>query len=119
MPRRPFHARGGKSAAGGQGDVAQEAGLSSHILPNAANLVGVSFMALSLVKMLPRAGWSDGVDELLASAGLVFLVSVVLSYASLRRRRCSARLENWAERLFLLGLGIIILASAILAFDLG
>jgi hypothetical protein len=103
-------------------DVADSGGqnnLSGHILPNAANLVGVCMMALSLVKLLPRKGWSDNVDEMMAAASVVFLLSVALSYASLRTRRKSGKkLETWAERVFLLGLGIIIISATILAFDI-
>ncbi len=91
--------------------------LSRHILPTAANLVGVCIMSLSLVKLMPRHGWSSWVDEILAMDSLVFLVSVALSYASLRTERYACGLENWAERLFLSGLLLIILASLVLTFD--
>lgn len=93
--------------------------LAGYILPNAANLVGVCIMALSLVKLLPRHGWTDNVDEVLAIDSMLFLASVALSYASLRMRSRSARLEAWAERIFLLGLGLIMLASGALAFGIG
>jgi len=100
--------------------VTQEpSGLAGHILPTSANLVGVSVMALSLVKLLPRQGWSGYVDEMLAVASVVFLISVTLSYVSLRLRKESCRLENWAEVIFLLGLGIIIASATILAFGIG
>ncbi len=90
--------------------------LSSHILPTAANLVGVCIMSLSLVKLLPRHGWSNWVDEALAIDSLIFLGSVALSYASLRVEHNANNLEAWAERLFLTGLILIILASLVLAF---
>jgi len=90
--------------------------VSSHILPAAANLVGVCIMSLSLVKLLPRHGWTSWVDEALAIDSLIFLVSVALSYASLRIKSSNLRLETWAERLFLCGLTLIILSSLVLAF---
>lgn len=92
---------------------------SSHILPTSANLVGVCIMSLSLIKLLPRHGWSSLVDEALAIDSLVFLASVALSYASLRIQRHSASLENWAELCFLGGLFLVILASLVLAYDIG
>jgi hypothetical protein len=99
--------------------VGDGSGLSGHILPNAANLVGVCIMALSLVKLLPRHGWSASVDKMLAGASVIFLISVAYSYASLRISRHSGKaLEVWAERVFLLGLGIIIVSATILAFDI-
>lgn len=93
--------------------------ISSHILPTSANLVGVCIMALSLVKLLPRHGWSSWVDEILAIDSMVFLVSVALSYASLRIKGCTSKLENWAEMFFLGGLVLIILASLVLAYGIG
>lgn len=101
---------------GAESEIGNVAG---YILPNAANLVGVSIMALSLVKLLPRHGWSDYVDEMLAVASVTFLASVALSYASLRLRNQDCRLELWAEKLFLLGLGIMIVGASILAFAIG
>lgn len=93
--------------------------ISSHILPTSANLVGVCIMSLSLVKLLPRHGWSAWVDEMLAIDSMVFLVSVALSYASLRIKGCTANLENWAEMFFLGGLVLIILASLVLTYGIG
>jgi hypothetical protein len=93
--------------------------ISSHILPTSANLVGVCIMSLSLVKLLPRHGWSTWVDEMLALDSMVFLVSVALSYASLRIKRHSPTLENWAELFFLGGLVLIILASLVLTYGIG
>lgn len=94
-------------------------GVAGYILPNSANLVGVSIMALSLVKLLPRHGWSDYVDEMLAVASVTFLTSVALSYASLRLGSHASALELWAEKVFLLGLAIMIVAATILAFCIG
>ena len=92
--------------------------LSTHIMPTSSNLLGVCIMSLSLVKLLPRHGWSSLIDEALALDSVVFLVSVALSYASLRISRHAGRLENWAEMLFLFGLSIIILASLVLAYGI-
>ena len=116
LPKAPPSHQGADSAEAVAGE---SNALSGHILPNAANLVGACMMALSLVKLLPRKGWSDYVDEMLAVASVVFLISVALSYTSLRLRRKSGKtLEIWAERVFLVGLGIIIISATILAFDI-
>lgn len=92
---------------------------SSHILPTSANLVGVCIMSLSLVKLLPRHGWSAWVDEALALDSLVFLASVALSYSSLRVKSLAVRLESWAEMLFLCGLFLVMLVSLVLAWGIG
>lgn len=76
-------------------------------------------MSLSLVKLLPRHGWSNWVDEALAIDSLIFLASVALSYASLRFKGRSARLENWAELFFLGGLLMVIMSSLVLAYGIG
>ena len=89
---------------------------SNHILPTAANLVGVCMMAISVVKLLPRQGWTGAIDEILASASVFFLISVGLSYASLRVERHAARLERWAEIVFLYGLVVVIVAASVLAY---
>lgn len=99
-------------------NVVVNGSFSSHILPTSANLVGVCIMTLSLVKLLPRQGWSSLVDEALAIDSLVFLASVALSYASLRFQRQTNGLEKWAELFFLAGLLLIILASLVLAYGI-
>ena len=91
---------------------------SNHILPTAANLVGVCMMAISVVKLLPQKGWMGAIDEILASASVFFLISVALSYASLRVRRFAGKLETWAEIVFLCGLLIVIFAASVLAYDI-
>ena len=92
--------------------------LSTHILPTSANLLGVCIMSLSLVKLMPRHGWSVWIDEALALDGVVFLLSVALSYASLRFKERANRLENWAEMVFLFGLSVILLSAIVLAFTI-
>lgn len=71
-------------------------------------------MSLSLIKLLPRHGWSQLVDEMLALDSVVFLASVTLSYASLRSVRQAARPEAWAETIFLGGLLLVILSTLVL-----
>lgn len=56
---------------------------------------------------------------MLAIDSVIFLISVALSYASLRVKQENICLETWAERLFLSGLALIILASLVLAFGVG
>jgi cytochrome c oxidase assembly factor CtaG len=81
-------------------------------------MAGVCMMAISLIKLLPRHGWTDLFDEVLALAGVVFLVSVALSFASLRRREQAAKLERWAENVFLCGLVSVIVAAIGLAYGM-
>lgn len=92
--------------------------LSSHILPTSANLVGACMCAIPLVKLLPRTGWANWIDEVLLFASLLFLVSASLSYASIRTAGQAERLENSAETIFLAGLGAVFVALLGLALNM-
>ncbi len=99
-----------------RGDAAQ--GLSAHILPTSATMIGVCMTVLSIGRL--RHGGRSGVliDKLLAIDALIFLASAVLSFTSMRTRRVSeaGRGETWAELLFLLGLAVLALGAVVLAF---
>jgi len=70
-----------------------------------------------LVELLPRHGWSSLIDEVLASASVVFLLSVAFSYAAIRLGHRARRLETYAELIFLTGLVMIIASALVLAYD--
>lgn len=89
--------------------------LSSHILPTAANLVGACVCAIPLVKLLPRRGWAQWIDEALVLAALVFLTSAGVSYLSLRFSGNRDRVERIAEHIFLFGLVVVFFALVGLA----
>jgi hypothetical protein len=59
------------------------------------------------------------IDNILAVDSLVFLASTVLSYVSLRRERDLRWLERLADLVFLVGLLLIVLASFMLAWEVG
>lgn len=93
-------------------------GLSAHILPTSATMIGVCMTVLS-IGHLRQGGHSRVVlDKLLAVDALMFLASAVLSFMSMRSRRAGRpqRLEGWAESVFLLGLGVLALGAVVLAF---
>lgn len=56
------------------------------------------------------------VDKLLAANALVFLVSALLSFISMRSNRFGNRLEARAEIVFITGLGLLALGAVLLAF---
>jgi hypothetical protein len=81
--------------------------LASHILPNAATMIGVCVTAVGLVKVAEAHIGPSSVDNYCAMAGIVFLVSAFCSYLSLRTEDGSAladRLERIADQCFMLGL---------------
>ena len=54
----------------------------------------------------------------LAIDSVLFLLSALLSFLSLRSGRSAMRYERWAEILFLAALGLVALASVVLAFEI-
>ena len=100
--------------------MAERSDVSRHILPTAATMVGVCVTVISIVRVVEvNAEVSTIIDDLLAVDGLVFLGSTLLSYASLRKEEATPRLERFADWLFLSGLGIMVIASFMLAWEVG
>ncbi|MDR6534551.1 hypothetical protein [Variovorax soli] len=91
-------------------------GLSAHILPTSATMVGVCMTVLSIGRLRRNGGSGVLIDKLLAIDALVFLASAVLSFASMRSRRQGPRHERRAELLFLAGLAILTLGAVAIAF---
>ncbi|MBJ2154777.1 hypothetical protein [Variovorax sp. IB41] len=93
-------------------------GLSAHILPTSATMIGVCMTVMSIGHLGPHDGARLLIDRLLALAALVFLASALLSFISMRSRRSGARLEAWGETVFIVGLGLLALGAVALAFAL-
>jgi hypothetical protein len=99
---------------------AAPAPLSAHILPTSATMVGVCMTVLSIGRLTQTGRLGLLIDKILAADSLVFLVSAVLSFLSIRQITPARRLEGWAEELFLLGLilGTVTTLLIALAIDL-
>jgi hypothetical protein len=81
--------------------------LASHILPNAATMIGVCVTAVGLVKVAEAHIGPSSVDNYCASAGVIFLVSALCSYLSLRMdegTKLADGLERVGDICFMLGL---------------
>ena len=91
-------------------------GLSAHILPTSATMIGVCMTVLSIGHLGPSGEWRMVIDKLLAVDALVFLVSALLSFISLRSRRSGSNYEAHAELVFIAGLGLLALGAVVLAF---
>ncbi len=92
--------------------------LSHHILPNSATMVGVCIMVISIVKSLHPNLANYLIDKALAVDSVLFMVSALLSFYSIRPGRSSANLERWAEIVFLVGLGSMTLVTVLFAFEI-
>jgi hypothetical protein len=93
-------------------------GLSAHILPTSATMIGVCMTVMSIGHLGPRDDMRLLIDRLLAVDALVFLASALLSFISMRTQRAGARLEAWGEGVFIAGLALLALGAVTLAFSL-
>ena len=91
-------------------------GLSAHILPSSATMIGVCMTVLSIGHLGSGGQWRMLIDKLLAVDALVFLVSALLSFISMRSSRFGTPYEARAEVVFIVGLGLLALGAVALAF---
>lgn len=92
------------------------AGLSAHILPTSATMIGVCMTTLYISLLGPLMTRRVLVDKLMAVDALVFLTSAVLSFMSMRAEQSGRRLEAYAEWVFLTALALLALGAVVLAF---
>jgi len=91
--------------------------LSNFILPVSSTMVGVCMTVISLLQLAPKNTVSEWADGLVAIDSLIFLASAMLSYWALRHDDL-AKTERYADRLFLIGMVIMVLISFSVAFEL-
>ena len=89
---------------------------TGHILNAASNLVGISVVLITGIKV---TGWGERTmaDEIAWVAVLCFALSCLLSYLDLRAAPAETPHERRADRLFMLGLAALIIATGVLAFS--
>jgi hypothetical protein len=92
--------------------------ISHHILPNSATMVGVCIMVISIVKSLGPGLTNYWVDKALAIDSLLFMISALLSFSSIRLYQPAVPLERFAEIIFLLGLVSMTLITVIFSFEI-
>lgn len=91
--------------------------ISRHILPTAANLLGLCFVIFSIVKIY-EFDKKTLLDEMTAFTMVLFLASSLLSYVSIRSKNKSEKYEEIADFFFLCGLTAMTLITLIIAFEL-
>ena len=92
--------------------------LSHHILPNSATMVGACIMVISIVKSMGPGLTNFLIDKALAIDSLLFMISALLSFSSIRLEQSSERLERWAELIFLVGLVSMTLITLVFSFEI-
>ena len=88
---------------------------NSHILNAASNLLGIALLIVTGINITDNAD-KGYADEAGMVAALLLAVSCVVSYMSLRRSDDGARLEAWADKIFMSGLIALLAAVSILVF---
>ena len=85
--------------------------VTTHILPTSATMIGACLTVITFFQLGKMEG-DTFADEILAIATLVFIASAFASYMSLRAN--SKKLELVADRLFLIGLCIMVLVGLLI-----
>lgn len=91
-------------------------GVSRHILPTSATMLGVCVTVLSIGKLAPPGTLHWLFDKLLGLGSLAFLTSAVLSFVSIRSRTPWGRLEALAELTFLAAFMLLGSVSLVIVF---
>jgi len=86
----------------------------THILNAASNLLGIALLIIAGLNVSHIADKSFA-DEIAWSAAICLACSCLLSYLSLRRGQPGHRFEDWADRIFLIGLVMLIGSIVVLA----
>ena len=81
-------------------------------------MVGVCIMVISIVKTMAPGLTNYLIDKGLAIDSLLFMISALLSFSSIRVEQATERLERWAEMIFLLGLVSMTLITVIFSFEI-
>jgi hypothetical protein len=92
--------------------------LSHHILPNSATMVGACIMVITIVKAMGPGLAHYLIDKTLAIDSVLFMISALLSFSSIRLKQSSERLERWAELIFLLGLVSMTVITVVFSFEI-
>jgi hypothetical protein len=81
-------------------------------------MVGVCIMVISIVKSMGPDLTSYLIDKALAFDSLLFMISALLSFLSIRLKQSTESLERWAEIVFLLGLVSMTLITVVFSFEI-
>ncbi len=92
--------------------------LSHHILPNSATMVGVCIMVISIVKGMPADTVNYFIDKALAIDSLLFMISALFSFLSIRLENSGLGLERWAEMIFIVGLVSMTVITLVFSFEI-
>lgn len=91
---------------------------SPHILNTSATLLGLCFIVLTSIKVSKMED-STIIDETTAVAIILFMISSILSFLSMRKQEDSnGKLERIADFIFLFGLLVLFLTTMMVTFNI-
>lgn len=90
----------------------------SHILNASSNLLGLCFVVLTSLKLF-KISQKTIIDELTILATLLFMISCILSFLSIRGNiKNGSMYENIADYFFLGGLCILFITTILFSFNI-
>ena len=91
---------------------------SAHILNTSSNLLGICFVVLTSLRLLKMQN-DTLVDEFTTGAMILFMVSAILSFLSIKSKhfKLSIKYESIAELLFLTGLICLFVTTMLITFN--
>lgn len=81
-------------------------------------MIGVCMTVISVIQLAPKKNISSWADDLLAIDSLFFLVSMMLSYWSIRHKNQLVKAELYADRFFIFGMVMMVSLSFLVALEL-
>ena len=75
-------------------------------------------MVISIVKSLPADAVNFFIDKALAVDSLLFMISALLSFLTIRLENAELRFERWAEMIFIVGLVSMTVITVIFSFEI-
>jgi hypothetical protein len=87
-----------------------------HILSAASNLLGITLLIIAGLH-ISKTSANTFADEIAWGGAVCFSVSCLASYAALRDEKDSARLEAFADLVFMLGLGLLMISIIVLGLS--
>ena len=92
-------------------------GKSSHILSTSATLFGLCYVVFTSLKSL-RLDKNTLIDEFTAVSMVLFMISCIFSFLSVRQAKKSLLYENIADYVFLAGLFTLFIITISIIFNL-
>jgi len=89
--------------------------IAHHVLSGSTTMIGVCITVITLFRVL-KASMSTYADELLGIDNFIFIAAALFAYSALRKDN-NARLEWWADRLFFVGMIVMLIVGLMIVLS--